>query len=251
MKQRANRFDLCVYMVPYAGTIRAVTADPCGVVAMVDVGAAEADPDLSPYVRSWRKRLLDLVVGVPLALLVIPVVVGLALVMLVSLRTWPFFVQRRVGRGGRLFRIVKLRTLPRSAPRHADKTVIAAVLTTRAGRYLRGTHLDELPQIFLVVSGRMSLVGPRPEMPQLMGNFDPVEARLRTTVRPGCTGVWQVSGDAGRQIYEVPQYDRAYLVHARASLDLFLLWSTLRCMLHSTCARPRRARFRVVFGLDA
>jgi lipopolysaccharide/colanic/teichoic acid biosynthesis glycosyltransferase len=223
-------------------------AGPAGDTAVVMSGSSRTER-LSPYVRSWRKRALDLLVGIPLALAAVPVVLVLAAAALVSLRSWPFFVQHRVGRGGRPFRMLKIRTLPRTTPPYASKYDLGGVMTTRTGLWLRRTHLDELPQLFLVVLGTMSLVGPRPEMAQLMDRFDAREAELRTRVRPGCTGLWQVSEDSGKLIHEVPEYDRAYLACARPSLDLFLLCSTLRCALRSGTAVVFDRRFRERFGL--
>jgi lipopolysaccharide/colanic/teichoic acid biosynthesis glycosyltransferase len=107
-----------------------------------------------------------------------------------------------------------------------------------------------LPQLFLVVRGSMSLVGPRPEMAQLMDNFNPSEADFRTKARPGCTGLWQISRDADREIYESPQYDREYLQRAGASLDLTLLWSTVRRLLRSGVVTPVEHRFRERSSLD-
>jgi lipopolysaccharide/colanic/teichoic acid biosynthesis glycosyltransferase len=225
-------------------------SDPFRAEALLDEPVVVHEPVLSPYVRSWRKRALDLVVGVPLALLALPVVLVLAVVVLLNLRAWPFFVQHRVGRDWRPFRIVKLRTLPPDAPRNASKSAIGDVETTRLARYLRRTHLDELPQLFLVVRGSMSLVGPRPEMAQLMDNFNPSEADFRTKARPGCTGLWQISRDADREIYESPQYDREYLQRAGALLDLTLLWSTVRRLLRSGVVTPVEHRFRERSSLD-
>jgi lipopolysaccharide/colanic/teichoic acid biosynthesis glycosyltransferase len=166
-----------------------------------------------------------------LALLAVPVIAGLALVMACSLRCSPFFVQQRVGRDGRSFRFWKLRTLPKAAPAYADKYAIEQIPIPRVARFLRATHLDELPQLFLVPLGRMSLVGPRPEMPQLHRDGDEAFARARTSVRPGCTGLWQVSAAYHRLIWEAPEYDLAYLRLASLRLDLWILWRTLAMTL--------------------
>jgi lipopolysaccharide/colanic/teichoic acid biosynthesis glycosyltransferase len=176
------------------------------------------------------KRVIDVVLGTILSIVALPVICVAALVSAVILRSWPFFVQDRVGRHGRRFRMPKLRTLPRSAPTMADKYDIANLEVPRFCRLLRAAHLDELPQLLLVPFGLMSLVGPRPEMPRLHANGDSDFARVRVGVRPGCTGLWQVSADAGRLIWEAPQYDLFYLQHASLRLDLWILWRTLRSL---------------------
>ncbi len=175
------------------------------------------------------KRALDVFLGTLLVLVALPAIILLSLGVCLSLRTWqPFFLQRRVGRGGRPFTILKLRTLPLYAPPAADKYTIAATIeTTRFARLLRATHLDELPQLLLVPLGRMSLVGPRPEMPSLLARFDPPFVAARSRVRPGCTGLWQISADADRLIGEAPEYDLYYLQHASARLDAWVLWKSV------------------------
>jgi lipopolysaccharide/colanic/teichoic acid biosynthesis glycosyltransferase len=197
---------------------------------------------LSPYVTSWRKRTLDLVLGIPLLLLAVPAIAVLALMVALSLRTWPFFVQQRLGRDGRPFTILKLRTLPPCAPRYVDRREVDEVPTTRVGRYLRRSHLDELPQLFLVVSGAMSLVGPRPAIAVSHERFGVDDARFRLRSRPGCTGLWQISREADRPLYEAPHHDRRYLEQARLTLDLYLLWATLGCLLNLGLVLPVRRR---------
>ncbi|MBW3575163.1 MAG: sugar transferase [Actinobacteria bacterium] len=177
------------------------------------------------------KRALDLSVGSLLAVLATPVVAVLAIGVACSLRCSPFFVQDRVGRGGSTFRMWKLRTLPPSTPSNADKYAIQSVVMTRLARVLRSTHLDELPQLFLVPLGRMSLVGPRPEMENLHARGDRGFARARTSVAPGCTGMWQVSVDRHRLIWEAPQYDLFYVRHSSLRLDLWILGRTLLMMV--------------------
>lgn len=178
-----------------------------------------------------KKRALDLAVGLVLAVLSLPVILVLALGSVASLRAWPFFVQSRVGRDGKLFRIVKIRTLPPQAPRSAPKYALQGLPIPRYCSFLRRTHLDELPQLLLVPLGRMSLVGPRPEMPELVGTFDPSFLAARSAVRPGCTGLWQISVDSPKLLHEVPEYDLFYLEHAGLRLDLWILWRTVRGLL--------------------
>jgi lipopolysaccharide/colanic/teichoic acid biosynthesis glycosyltransferase len=162
-----------------------------------------------------------------MALVALPVILVLAVGVLFSLRTWPFFVQKRVGRNGRHFFFPKLRTLPRKAPRYGLKTEISTQPRSRFLALLRRTHLDELPQLLLVPIGVMTLVGPRPKMPD---EFEPVNATygaVRTRVRQGCTGLWQVSAHRSRMPHETPDYDYFYVEHASFALDLWILWHTV------------------------
>ena len=189
-------------------------------------------PANSPWIDQSRaglaaKRGVDLILGTALAALAVPVILVLAVAMAGSLREWPFFVQIRIGRDGRPFRFVKLRTLPRSTPAYVNKYQVANVETSRLGRFLRKTHFDELPQLLLVPLGRMSLVGPRPEMPPLHRLYDPQFAQLRATVRPGCTGLWQLSTECHRLIPESPEFDLLYLRRMSTRLDLWVLWRTV------------------------
>jgi lipopolysaccharide/colanic/teichoic acid biosynthesis glycosyltransferase len=208
-------------------------------------GSAPASPDLvvNRYLGSVTKRMLDLVIGVPLAVVCTPVIAVLALGSAVSLRSWPIFVQERVGLGGARFRFVKIRSLPSHAPTDVDKYVVSEIATTRYGLFLRRTHLDELPQLYLVCAGSMSLVGPRPEMPALLANFDPAFARARTQVRPGCSGLWQISQKASRLIAEAPQYDIIYLANASLIVDLWITYRTVSTRLgHKSGPAPRSIR---------
>lgn len=172
------------------------------------------------------KRAFDVIVGTVAAIVATPVIIVLAIAMAISLRTWPFFVQRRVGRYGREFNFPKIRTLPASAPKYADKYAISEIELTRLGSWLRRTHLDELPQLYLVVAGTMSLVGPRPEMAALMATYPESFTSGRTAVRPGCTGLWQVSSASDGLIGAAPHFDLFYIHHATVGFDLWILWRT-------------------------
>ncbi|MCU1430785.1 MAG: hypothetical protein JWL83_4785 [Actinomycetia bacterium] len=177
------------------------------------------------------KRVVDIVLGAVCAAVALPFVILLAVGCAVSLRAWPFFVQRRVGKDGRLFALPKLRTLPTSAPRTADKYQLDGTRIPRFCQLLRRTHVDELPQLFVVPLGWMSLVGPRPEMPNLLARYPEDFVAARCRIRPGCTGLWQVSNSSGRLIYEAPEYDLAYVDNCGVRLDAWILYRTLRMWL--------------------
>lgn len=177
------------------------------------------------------KRAFDLAIGVPLAVASIPVIAVLALASAISFRANPFFVQPRVGRDGEIFTFVKIRSLPPTAPDAADKYEINGVKNTRVGRFLRHYHLDEIPQVWLVLQGTMSLVGPRPEMVDLSSTFDPDFVTTRTRVLPGCTGLWQVSTAADGLINERPQFDQHYVENQTLRLDIWIMARTVSAVV--------------------
>lgn len=182
-----------------------------------------------------RRRSLDLVLGSLLLVLALPVMLVVALGCAIALRAQPVFVQDRIGRDGRPFRFVKLRTLPTSVPAYVDKHQIDEGAVPRFCLVVRRLHLDELPQLGLVVLGRMSLVGPRPEMAHLHHRLPADVAAMRTSVRPGCTGFWQVSEACTALIGDAPEFDRYYVEHRSVRLDLWVLRHTLAKMV----GRPR------------
>lgn len=183
-----------------------------------------------PKMRSM-KRVVDVLASAALSLLLLPLVLVLAIGSAISFRAWPIYVQDRVGRDGRTFRLIKVRSLPPETPPAADKYELADMGNTRWGALLRRFHLDELPQLWLVVTGTMSLVGPRPEMPSLAARFDPGFATERTTVRPGCTGLWQVSSASGGLIGEAPEFDLHYVRNWTLRMDLWLLaWTVIETL---------------------
>lgn len=183
------------------------------------------------------KRVIDVVAGTVFAVLALPVVIVLAMVTAVSLSAWPFFVQTRVGAGGVRFRLIKLRTLPVATSHYAAKRALDSIPLNWLSRTLRRTHLDELPQLFLVPIGRMSLVGPRPEMPFLHDQMSPFFARRRTRVRPGCTGLWQIGQGCGGMIADAPEYDMHYVDHQSVLLDLWIVWRTVAMILGGSTVR--------------
>ena len=130
-----------------------------------------------------------------------------------------FFRQERAGLGGRPFRILKLRTMRDGAGTDAERL-------TRVGRFLRKTSLDELPQLFQVLAGTMSLVGPRPLPVRYLPRYTPEEAR-RHDVRPGITGWAQVNGRNAISWDEKLALDVWYVDHRSLALDAKILWLTV------------------------
>lgn len=157
--------------------------------------------------RRPGQRAVDLAVGLGASVATAPLIAVLLVGSGSVFRANLLFVQHRVGRGATLIPVPKIRTLPPQAPSAADKHELAAVPIPAWGLWLRSWHFDELPQLWSVVAGHMSLVGPRPEMAHLVERFDPEFAAARTTVRPGITGLWQLSEAASGLICEAPEYD--------------------------------------------
>lgn len=178
-------------------------------------------------VRAVIRRLVDIVAAAVLLVLTLPVLVLVALISATTLRAWPFFTQERIGRGGEVFGFLKIRTLPPFVPRYTDKYALEDHVVPKVMWLIRGTHLDELPQLLLVLRGRMSLVGPRPEMRCFHDAMEPAFAATRVSVRPGCTGLWQVSAAGAGLISEAPEWDRFYLEQRTWRMDAWILFRTV------------------------
>jgi lipopolysaccharide/colanic/teichoic acid biosynthesis glycosyltransferase len=203
-------------------------------VTTVEV-VAEAVPLVARSTRrSGTKRAVDVVLGALLCLVALPLVVVLAVIVSLLFRTWPLFVHLRVGHRGRVVTIPKLRTLAPGTAVYADKTVTDLGPHSWFANALRSTHLDELPQLFLVPVGRLSLIGPRPRMAsEVADHGDTAYEMLRTSVLQGCTGLWQVSGHRSR-VSDRPEYDEYYIREHTVRLDAWILWRTFRQLFVSS-----------------
>ncbi len=179
------------------------------------------------------KNAIDFVAAVLLAIPAGPLVALIALVVKVTSRGPAFYTQTRVGKNGRPFTIFKVRTMvdkceSLTGPRWSmpgDPRV------TRVGWFLRTTHLDELPQLFNVLRGDMSLIGPRPERPEFVPELERAlpAYRQRLLVRPGVTGLAQVQQQADTDLDSVRRklaYDLYYIERVSPWLDLRLLFAT-------------------------
>ena len=205
--------------------------------------------DRSPWLDSWARRAVDLVVAFLLAVVTAPVVAVSFAVSALVFRAQPLFLQPRVGRWGRTITVAKVRSLPDSVSTSADKYELGDVDLGQWSKWLRRTHADELPQLWSVVGGSMSLVGPRPETVALADRLPEEFAAARHSTRPGLTGAWQLSPESGRLIWEAPEYDLVYLQVASPMTDAWLVWRTVRMLaggppvtLADLQARNRAAR---------
>jgi lipopolysaccharide/colanic/teichoic acid biosynthesis glycosyltransferase len=171
------------------------------------------------------KRLLDLAVALPLALLTAPLL-ALAAALAAAQNGGPWlFRQPRPGLGGRLFTLYKLQTMTAARDPATGELLPDAQRLPPLGRWLRATSLDELPQLWNIVRGDMSLVGPRPLLPQYLPLYSPEQAR-RHLVRPGLTGWAQVNGRNAISWEEKFAYDVWYVAHESLALDLRILART-------------------------
>lgn len=178
------------------------------------------------------KRVLDIVVSAALLLLFSPVIASLATVIALRLGRPVFFRQQRPGLHGRPFTIVKFRTM-RDA-RRADGTLLSdEERLTRLGRWLRATSLDELPELWNVLLGDMSLVGPRPLLMHYLPLYDHEQGR-RHEVRPGVTGWAQVNGRNAISWEERLKLDVWYVENRSMLLDIRILFLTLKSVVQRT-----------------
>jgi exopolysaccharide biosynthesis polyprenyl glycosylphosphotransferase len=187
------------------------------------------------------KRAVDVIGATFLVALLMPVMVICGLLVLISSGAPVLYSQTRVGRNGDLFKMYKFRTMVRGADQMEGAQVAPGEVpvrrklqrdprVSRLGRFLRHRSLDELPQLFNVLGGSMSLVGPRPHRPDEVTNYAD-DARRRLLIKPGLTGLWQVSGRAALSWEEAVRLDLRYVEHWSMLGDAALLVRTLRSVL--------------------
>ncbi|MDM7855570.1 sugar transferase [Cellulomonas alba] len=201
----------------------------------------------APIRRFVAKSVIDVTLTALVGIVLLPVVMGLALLVRLTSPGPAFFRQTRVGVDGSTFTIWKLRSMYVDADaRRAeleDRNEGAGLLfkmkddprVTPVGRFLRRFSLDELPQLWNVVRGDMSLVGPRPPLESEVAAY-PDEVRRRLRVRPGLTGLWQVSGRSDLDWDEAVRLDLRYVDNWSVAMDAMILWKTFRAVVSSSGA---------------
>jgi lipopolysaccharide/colanic/teichoic acid biosynthesis glycosyltransferase len=181
------------------------------------------------------KRVADIVGALVLVVLLSPILLATLLVLTITTKGHPLFIQERVGYCGRRFRMIKFRTMRLDADKlqhlvtnEKDGPIFKNrhdPRVTRIGRFLRSTSIDEMPQLFNVLAGSMSLVGPRPPVPKEVERYQPWQRR-RLAVKPGLTCLWQVSGRSEVGFEDWVRMDLWYLKHQNLATDVRLLAKT-------------------------
>jgi lipopolysaccharide/colanic/teichoic acid biosynthesis glycosyltransferase len=184
---------------------------------------------MNRYLHSRRKRALDLAVAVPLLVVSAPVVGLAALAVRLESPGHPIYKQRRVGLDGHPFEVYKLRTMVSGAEHMGAGMAVDEGDTriTRVGALLRRTSIDELPNLWNILKGEMSLVGPRPTIQVQVDQYTERQRR-RLSVRPGLTGWAQINGRASLPWSERIELDLQYLERASLRMDLKIIVHTAR-----------------------
>jgi lipopolysaccharide/colanic/teichoic acid biosynthesis glycosyltransferase len=199
------------------------------------------------------KRAIDLIGALVLLVVFIPAFIAVALAVVID-SGWPIFYRgERVGRDGRTFTVFKFRSMRHNADASIHAEYLRDLLRgeaqstdgvykipkdpriTRVGAFLRKSSLDELPQFVNVVRSEMSLVGPRPEVPYALAEYEPWMYR-RFEVKPGITGLWQVSGRARLTVREMLRLDVEYADRCDLGLDVSILLRTFSTVVRGTGA---------------
>lgn len=199
------------------------------------------EPDSGFYLR-YGKRLFDLLVSGVMFIIFLPLLVVLAIAIKVDSPGPILYRSRRVGRGGKTFTFFKLRSMVRDAEKERERLahlnevsgpvfkIAKDPRTTRIGRILRRTSLDELPQLLNVLHGDMSIVGPRPPIPEEVAQYE-LWQRRRLAVKPGITCLWQVSGRSRLGFDEWMRLDMEYVERRGLALDMKILLRTVPAVL--------------------
>ena len=236
-----------------------MTAEPMALSSAItiDAAVAAARPSTTPpwtktaarragvVAYAATKRALDIFVAATLLLLLLPVFALIALAILREAGGPVFYCAERIGRFGRPFCVIKFRSMRSGCDQGTHAAFVKSLMQgaacpvykvpgdpriTKVGAFLRRTSLDELPQLWNVLRGEMSLVGPRPDVPYAFAEYaDWMHERL--AVPPGITGLWQISGRSRLSLLDMYRLDVKYAAHPSLSQDLRILLRTIPVVL--------------------
>jgi len=181
--------------------------------------------------RNYLKRLMDFTLGVIGTVGALPVLIPTGILLAIANRGTPFFLQKRPGRYGKIFTIVKFKTM--NDRKDAQGNLLPDdIRLTKIGKIVRKTSIDEIPQLWNVLKGDMSLVGPRPLLPEYLELYNDFQKR-RHEVRPGITGWAQVNGRNAVSWQQKFEYDVWYVEHLSFMLDVKILLLTVKKVFKS------------------
>ena len=197
--------------------------------------------------KFFGKRVLDIAISLWTLIIVSPLLAVISIILLVHTRKSPFFFQTRVGYRGKLFRVFKFKTL--TDARDSEGLLLPDDLRSfLLGTFLRRYSLDELPQLVNIIKGDMSIVGPRPWIPDQLDVF-PGRCRMaRCSVRPGLTGMAQVYGRNGIPFYRRLCYDIVYARNVSLFMDARIVFQTVVRLLAHKDVRQCEDAFRNISG---
>lgn len=185
--------------------------------------------------KIFLKRTMDIVLSiVGILVLALPMLI-IAVIVRIDSPGPAFFRQRRVGKYGKEFLMFKFRTMKTSAPRDmpTDKLVCAGQLVTRVGHFLRRSSLDELPQLFNILGGHMSIIGPRPALPSQTELLARREQNGAAALRPGLSGWAQINGRDMLDYAKKAELDGEYAARVSFPFDVKCFFRTVKCVLRA------------------
>jgi exopolysaccharide biosynthesis polyprenyl glycosylphosphotransferase len=242
----AEDLPVAVYCVPRFFELR-VPRERARTDEIWGIPLTRLTPTGPKVLERHAKRAMDLLTASAAVVVLAPVLACAALAVRLSSPGPILLRQDRVGQGGRLFPLLKFRSMMENNDSDTAWSVLHDDRVTRVGRFLRRTSLDELPQLFNIIRGEMSLVGPRPERPHFVDEFSAVIPRYRDRLRvpAGLTGWAQVHGLRGdTSILERVRFDNAYIENWSLWLDLVIIARTLREAVMGGERRARRHEVR-------
>lgn len=183
---------------------------------------------------NYFKVTFDTIFSLLALLLSSPILIVVSLLIKFDSKGPIVFKQSRIGLNGKEFKIYKFRTMYSNVPKEGKSpTSSEDARITNIGKFLRKTSLDELPQIINILKGEMSFIGPRPEQKSIVEKHYTDYERQRFLVKPGITGLWQISMDRTKAIHENLQYDFEYIENISLITDLKIIFKTVKVMLKS------------------
>lgn len=186
-----------------------------------------SEEESKSFYVAYVKPILDILVSLIILVILSPIILIIVLLIRMDSKGPVIFKQDRVGKDGEVFKIYKFRTMyVDSNPYSVNPVDQNDPRITKIGKFLRKSSFDEIPQLFNLLKGNMSLVGPRPEMPFIVEQYNEIQ-RERLRVLPGITGLWQLSGDRKKAIHENMYYDLYYIQNVSFSMDIAILIETL------------------------